>query len=224
MSKIDFSHIKIQEGYEPLVKLDPSEFVLEPMYYKWGFNQDPDMCLRKSLVEKLRKAKNKLPPGFKFKIWDGYRSIETQTALWEDAKEQTRKKYPEFSEAEVENEARKFIAIPDDDKEAPPPHNTGGAVDLTLFDHGSEVEMGTKFDEFFEKAYPFYYHNLKDPSKEEQKIKANRELLFKTMLSVGFRQDTDEWWHFDYGDQLWAYTLNKPCAIYGAADDLNSRQ
>jgi len=37
------------------------------------------------------------------------------------------------------------------------------------------------------------------------------------MLSEEFIQYTEEWWHFDYGNQLWALNLNKPSAIYGEA-------
>jgi D-alanyl-D-alanine dipeptidase len=35
------------------------------------------------------------------------------------------------------------------------------------------------------------------------------------MMAEGFRFDDGEWWHFDYGHQLWASVFNKPYAIYG---------
>ena len=35
------------------------------------------------------------------------------------------------------------------------------------------------------------------------------------MIAEDFRFDDDEWWHFDFGNQLWAATLNKAFAIYG---------
>jgi zinc D-Ala-D-Ala dipeptidase len=37
------------------------------------------------------------------------------------------------------------------------------------------------------------------------------------MLAEGFRWDADEWWHYDYGNQLWAVHYHKPFAIYGEA-------
>jgi len=35
------------------------------------------------------------------------------------------------------------------------------------------------------------------------------------MLAEGFRVEESEWWHFDYGNQLWATHFKKPYASYG---------
>ncbi|MBU0612709.1 D-alanyl-D-alanine dipeptidase, partial [Patescibacteria group bacterium] len=45
----------------------------------------------------------------------------------------------------------------------------------------------------------------------------NRVLLRNAMVKAGFRQDKDEWWHYDYGNQIWALELNKSFAFYGEA-------
>jgi D-alanyl-D-alanine dipeptidase len=45
----------------------------------------------------------------------------------------------------------------------------------------------------------------------------NRRLLHNTMTDAGFVNLPSEWWHFDYGDQLWAWANKKDHAIYGAA-------
>jgi len=42
-----------------------------------------------------------------------------------------------------------------------------------------------------------------------------RNLLKDVMLSSGFSQHPNEWWHFSYGDQLWAWQNDYKEAIYG---------
>jgi D-alanyl-D-alanine dipeptidase len=39
------------------------------------------------------------------------------------------------------------------------------------------------------------------------------------MESQGFAQHPNEWWHFSYGDQLWAWQRSQSEAIYGRASD-----
>jgi D-alanyl-D-alanine dipeptidase len=38
------------------------------------------------------------------------------------------------------------------------------------------------------------------------------------MHQQGFTNLPSEWWHFDYGDQLWAYYGAHPHAHYGPAE------
>jgi D-alanyl-D-alanine dipeptidase len=35
------------------------------------------------------------------------------------------------------------------------------------------------------------------------------------MTSVGFTNYVDEWWHFDFGDQNWAWMSGSDHAIHG---------
>ena len=71
--------------------------------------------------------------------------------------------------------------------------------------------MGTEFDHFGPRAAAMYFE---EPGRDER-IRDNRRLLREAMLSEGFRQDEDEWWHYDFGNQIWAATFDKPFAIYG---------
>ena len=43
----------------------------------------------------------------------------------------------------------------------------------------------------------------------------NRRLLFNAMVDQGFTNYSEEWWHFDYGNQFWAL-INGVHAIYGS--------
>jgi D-alanyl-D-alanine dipeptidase len=40
-------------------------------------------------------------------------------------------------------------------------------------------------------------------------------LLNQVMTHSGFQRHPTEWWHFSYGDQLWAWISNEKSAIYG---------
>ena len=108
----------------------------------------------------------------------------------------------------------KFWAYPSYDTRCPPPHSTGGALDVCLSDKdGNLVEMGSMVDQMDETSNPYFYSNIKN---EEAIIwNSRRNLLREIMTKFGFAQHPNEWWHFSYGDQLWAWKNKKANALYG---------
>ena len=108
----------------------------------------------------------------------------------------------------------KFWAYPSFDCRCPPPHSTGGALDVCLSDkEGNLVEMGSNVDQMDETSNPDFYANKKN---EEAIIwDSRRNFLREIMTKFGFAQHPNEWWHFSYGDQLWAWKNKKENAIYG---------
>ncbi len=69
-----------------------------------------------------------------------------------------------------------------------------------------------------ERILPNYYSGQSDLAAAE--IRANRDLLNRVMSGAGFHRITHEWWHFSYGDQMWALlesvkTDRDTLAIYG---------
>jgi len=69
-------------------------------------------------------------------------------------------------------------------------HSRGSAVDLTIVKQdGAELDMGTIFDYFHERS-----HTKAADLTEEQK--SNRELLLDVMKRHGFKNYSQEWWHF----------------------------
>jgi D-alanyl-D-alanine dipeptidase len=71
-------------------------------------------------------------------------------------------------------------------------HNRGGAVDISLVDlNGVELDMGTDFDFFGQRAY---HDNLDLP----EEVLANRKILKETMEKHGFQSIRTEWWHYNY--------------------------
>ncbi len=212
MTLISFEDVLIKEINEPLVDLDDYDFVLESSYYNQGLSQDKKLYLRKGVVDKLVEIQTKLSD-YKFKIWDGCRSRDVQNNIYQKFWTELKMKHPEWDDDRLKHEVGVFVTDPSK-SERIPPHATGGAVDLTLVDsQGNELDMGTDFDFFGPEAASLYYESHSD----NETVKANRKLLRESMIAAGFRSDTDEWWHFDYGNQIWAAELNKPCAIYGEA-------
>ncbi|MBI4363699.1 MAG: D-alanyl-D-alanine carboxypeptidase family protein [Candidatus Doudnabacteria bacterium] len=196
MTSIPFESVAIKENNEPLVDLNKYPFILEPVYFKQGFADSDKMLLRLSVAEKLLTIQKKLKR-YRFKIWDGYRPRRVQKNIYD--------KYV----VELKDQTETFITSADNPARVPP-HATGGAADLTLVDEvGAELNMGTKFDHFGPEAAAFYFDGKNDIVSE------NRKILREALIVEDFRYDADEWWHFDYGNQLWALELKKSYAIYG---------
>lgn len=212
MTLVLFETKPIEENDEPLVDLSEYDFVLEPSYYNQGLSADKRMFLRKGVAEKLNDIQSKLKD-YKFKIWDGYRSRTVQNNIYQKFWTELKIKNPDWSDERLKQEVGVFVTDPSSSKRIPP-HATGGAVDLTLVDlQGRELDMGTEFDYFGVEAASLYYED----NAINDTIRENRKLLREAMVAAGFRSDKDEWWHFDYGNQIWAAALNMPHAIYGEA-------
>nr|WP_073021713.1 M15 family metallopeptidase [Flavobacterium micromati] len=123
----------------------------------------------KTVLALIDANKKFIKKGYRIKIFDCYRPLEIQKKMWAIVSN------PKY----VANPAKGSI------------HNRGGAVDITLVDlQGAELEMGTSFDFFGEKAA----HNYK---KLSNKIKNNRKLLKSVMESSGFSPFDSEWWHYN---------------------------
>ena len=72
-------------------------------------------------------------------------------------------------------------------------HNRGIAIDLTVIDlkSGKELEMGTDFDDFSDKAHHTY-------TQLPQQMLNNRRKLKKIMEDAGFISFETEWWHYSW--------------------------
>ena len=140
-----------------------NNFTGRPVYTR------PACYLHTTAEKKLRNAlayAEKL--GYRVKIFDAFRPSEAQWKLWNHT--------------------------PDPDFLADPrrgsPHSRGVAVDLTLTDaNGTELEMGTRFDEFT----PLSHHGNIEISTEAQR---NRHLLLGIMTTAGWDFYRNEWWHY----------------------------
>lgn len=169
--------------------------------------------LRKTVYELLLKAQSNLPEGYRLRIWDAWRPLSLQKELYETYRLDLISTFNLSSLSQEEQEAfiSKYIAIPSENPDSPPAHTTGGAIDLTLIDErGNELDMGTVFDDFSDKAATDYFEKQEYDGSTVQK---NRRVLNEAMTKAGFTNLPSEWWHYDYGNRNWAY-YSKSEAIY----------
>ncbi len=210
--------IKIVECGEKMVTLSQQQFLLEPLYFMWGFAEKAALNLREGVFEKLLRINERaLAKGFRLKIWDCFRTYKTQSILYEGYFKQLKTQFPHFLEEDLHRLTQEFVAFPSKNPMSPAPHNTGGAIDLTLTDlAGNELLMGTRFDEFNVRAHTLHFENGGTP--EEKMIHENRMLLLNLMEEEDFVNYSGEWWHFSFGDQSWALLKGKEHAIYASTE------
>lgn len=172
---------------------------------------------RKSILAKLHELLQKLPSHLGIMVLDAWRPIAVQEALRHNFRDRLVTAYPDCTKAQIEALLDQFVAKPSIDPLAPSPHLTGGSIDLTLFDlqTQSELDMGTNFDAMEEASWSHYFEDNGDHLGADQ-IRDHRRILIQGMKSVGFSNLPSEWWHFDYGNQLWGYYTNQ-AAFYGIA-------
>ncbi len=141
------------------------------------------LYVNEALLPALAKVQETLRPyGYGLVLWDAYRP---------------------WSASKLAN-----LALPADKKnmlEDPEAkgsmHNTGNAVDVSLYDlvTGEELELGSGFDEPSLRQYASYAGG----TARERYL---RSLLRETMELYGFKGIEMEWWHFEYAtDKQYAH-------------------
>lgn len=218
-----YRDVPIRECGENLVTLPPDIHRVAPHpYVVLGapYEKTSPFMVRTGILEKLRRAQTYLQATdseCRLQIFDAYRPVAVQQFMvdWTFQEQLTRHN---LKAAELTPEQRQellekvyeFWAVPSDDPATPPPHSTGAAVDLTLVDpEGNSLDMGSAIDEISERSYPDHFSAI------DNAFHRNRMLLKSAMVRAGFHQHSREWWHFSYGDQLWAFDQKQPAAIYG---------
>lgn len=202
----------------PLVQVEEGPKLKIAMQYpKLGFKNGEARCfLRKEVAEKLQEAATLLPEGYALCIWDAWRPFALQEELYYAYRDQIIEEFhlEDLPEEEREKAIGAYVANPVPDRDIPPYHTTGGAIDLTILDsQGQVLEMGTGFDDFTDKTRTVYFEDV--DGEEEEKIRKNRRLLYHTMTSVGFCNLPSEWWHYSYGDRSWGYQNKQPSHYRG---------
>lgn len=214
------SDVRISETVEaPLVEIIGHDRLrVDAVYYDAGIEGAlAATYTRQPILEKLEQLLTVLPENIGILVLDAWRPLTVQKALRAQVKTFLEEEYSTLDNSEVEEVLSQFVAEPSDDPRNPSPHLTGGAIDVTLFDceTGEPLDMGTLFDEATPLSWSHAFESV-DSSKYKREIRDNRRLLINGMKSVGFTNLPTEWWHFDYGNQLWGYHKNEE-AIYGIA-------
>lgn len=187
--------IKLSENHEPIVQLMVDESLVKT---------DGNVFVgRKGMIERLLKAaKDVSNKGYRLHIYQTYRSPEEQAERRETMYKELKKKYPNYDDKIILQMVNKRAAGVGGG------HQTGAAVDLSLCDKdGKELDMGTQYREHNIKTAT-YSKSLTDHQRN------NRRILVKAMQCAGFVNYPAEWWHFCYGDKMWAAYSNKKVALY----------
>lgn len=179
----------------------------KPMYFELKFSSIKEIYGRTIVLRLLEQALEYVPNNYGFLIWDVYRSRAVQARLFDWMSNEIKQKNPDLTDSENYNETCKYMSPPSKIGDFYcPPHLSGGAIDLTLFEinRDAELDMGTVFDDCTEKAGRDYFNLKQNLSCEEIAIKDRRNILRNAMEKVGFTSYEFEWWHFDIGDVFWS--------------------
>lgn len=213
-SKVLFNYILVRLGIR---KILPAEIInrievreCDEELIKVNVKEHPNIVLsqgnivgRETVVQKLYNVADILEKqGFKLYIYQIYRSPEEQYRRHETVVNKIRQSHPELSEEEVLRQANRWSAGVGGG------HQSGGAVDLTICDKdGNNIDMGTEYRENNKKT-----RTENDFISSEQR--KYREILKDAMLDAGFVNYPAEWWHYCYGDKMWAAYSHKKYAIF----------
>jgi zinc D-Ala-D-Ala dipeptidase len=185
--------------HEPMVPITHRNIrVLQP-YYHVGWNEArPGAFVRSGVAERVARVAENLPTGFGLAVLDAWRPLSLQAEIYDAA-------YADSSLPEG------FVSQPSSDPATPPPHLTGGCLDVTLTWQGRPLALGSAFDDFTDEARADAYEGTPG------RVRQLRRLLYWAMRDQDFIVIDCEWWHYEIGTRRWgAITDNTP--FYGAAD------
>lgn len=197
--------------------------------------------LRRSVVEKLAAINYELLKSDKVAklvggrvelyVDEGLRSRDLQKKLYETVFPRLiLQRNPGLPMADVLKLRDSVIAKPiDENTTSPPPHATGAAIDLKFrylqaeqgFVAKGFVDLGHVRGDLGSATWPDYFELLPKVSREHLAAQRHRRVFYWVMRGalngddLGFEVNPNEWWHWSYGDQLWAELRNAPCAFFG---------
>lgn len=222
--RIDFSKYQSSGKDDSLVEIVSSKKILvEPCWtvkddwegqrYRDYIADHPDYAgiyVRSKLASRLQTAANALDEKYRLVIRAGHRPVEVQRKILIDCANDYKEVNPGTSDEDALEHARTYVNDPD---LTLPPHVCGAAVDVDVLDSTTEqlLDFGSKLNDDNEKSF-LYYPNL------TQKQKSNRLMLVTAMLDARLASCKPEWWHFSYGDQVWAWFYGEENSLYTPVD------
>lgn len=163
--------------------------------------------IRAYIYEMLKKARDLLPAPYHLCIYETYRTHQNQIKEWENLAIEMRKQHPH-----IDPDSEEFISLCEEFVANPyrhgSGHQTGAAVDVTICTaDGTEIDMGTPMN----SCVPLSRTQAEGLTAEQRQ---NRDLLLSVMHQAGFVNYPSEWWHFSFGDRLWAQITGSHIAIF----------
>lgn len=204
-SREEINSVLVEDCGEILVRIHETDKII--FLNDWPAKNCP--LLRKRVWEMLKEASLLLPDGVGFGLLECYRPIERQMFLRTSRFELVKKQNPEMSDEQIWKIVDVFVSRPGG------PHQTGGAIDLTLVDlkTGKPFDMGTEKQEINKFAYTA--SNLVSPEAQ-----VHRFILCTVMTYVGFRNYPAEWWHYEYGTRRHSKYLMFEKCFYGPLENI----
>ncbi len=167
--------------------------------------------IRSYIYDLIKQARNYLPEGYRFVIYEAYRPMSYQIKLWDGVVASMREQYPNLDPASEEFIAKCDVYAANPYRQGSG-HQSGAAVDISLIGaDGEECDMGGSV-RGFDKTADF------DCPTISAKARHNRELLRSVLSRVGLVNYPSEWWHYSFGDRLWARLSGSKLAIFGKLD------
>jgi D-alanyl-D-alanine dipeptidase len=160
---------------DPTIKLDIHYATKNNFLGKAVYKQSRAFLQRPAAEALVRINQSLRKQGYGLVVFDGYRPWSVTKVFWDATP------------------ADKKIFVADPSKGSR--HNRGCAVDLSLFDlkTGLQVKMPSEYDEMTERSHI----NYECATAEARSL---RELLRAAMAAEGFAVYEPEWWHYDYKD------------------------
>ncbi|RYG37652.1 dipeptidase [bacterium] len=170
---------------------------------------------RAGLVERLCLANAWLMErGYRLLILECWRPPFIQRRMFQAVEADLRERFPLLTGDAFRAMVEQYSAPMDID--VPPPHTTGGAVDLWLADmEGKELDLTSPFEWRDPQGFAFDAPGLSDIARH------HRDLLAEALTAQGVTNYPSEYWHWSYGDQGWAYRGDQPNALYQAIQPID---
>jgi zinc D-Ala-D-Ala dipeptidase len=203
--------ILIRDNGEPLVSF--SELCPEIFWVPRHpvFQYERFRLARARVAEMLCDAAGFAPSGIRLAVVEGWRPPEIQRRMHEETRRRLGQEHPEWSPRHLQRIVNRFSAPMD--PRVPPPHTTGGAVDVHLVDAAGDVlDFVSPYELLDPRGAP-----ARPPGLSAEAAR-NRTLLREMMGRAGFTNYPAEWWHWSYGDQGWAYRGGHDHALYAAIE------
>ncbi|MHB8637231.1 MAG: M15 family metallopeptidase [Fimbriimonadaceae bacterium] len=201
----DLRRIAILENGEPLVDFLrlPNVVLGEPR-----FDYRRETLLRRGVAERLAVAAASLPAGYRLAVIEGWRAPHIQRRLYAMVWNRMKAANPTWSDVRLRRLVNRFTAPMN--ARVPPPHTTGGAMDVDLLDgDGKPHDLVSPFERRDMKCFAFDAPGLSSLARH------NRSVLAKSLVGAGITNYPSEFWHYSYGDQGWAYRGGHATALYG---------
>lgn len=201
----ELKHIKIIEQGEPLVDFlenCPSLIMDSPR-----FRYRRETLVRESVAKMLEQAgQAAISKGYQLAILEGWRPPHIQARMYRGVWNRFKEKHPDWSDVKLRRVVNRFTAPLN--AKVPPPHSTGGAVDVFLYKDGQICDHMAPFGPFDQQSFP-----TDSPGLAQETIEVRR-ILRECLLPTGLTNYPSEYWHWSYGDQGWAYRGGHPHALY----------